>query len=162
MSAVVDSKSEAPSMSLSIWLGSTLALVLFGVVVWNRRRQRRVRSTLSTRSGSYVRPPKRAALPNASGVLIYINDDGSARELTETDKKYVDTEFSPLDGARPYIKSHYSQRTALGELRGYLQRTEVPDGVPIDPAPPESAARQQTPQTVADSISELILRHNRN
>jgi hypothetical protein len=146
-------------MSLSIWLGWTLALVLFGVVVWNRRRQRRVRSALSTRSGSYVRPPKRAVMPNASGVLVYINDDGSARELTETDKKYVDTEFSPLDGARPYIKSHYSQRTALGELLGYLPRT---DGAPIGPAPPESAARQQTPQTVADSISELILRHNRN
>jgi hypothetical protein len=148
-------------MSVTIWLGLTLALVLFGVFVWIWR-QRRVRSPLSTPSGSYARPPKRAAVPNASRALVYINDDGSARELTETDKKYVDTEFSPLDGARPYIKSHYSQRTALGELRGYLPRTEVPDGVPIDPAPPESAARRQTPQTVANSISELILRHNRN
>ena len=147
-------------MSVTIWLGWALALVLFGVFVWIRR-QRRARSTLSTPSGSYVRPPKRGAMPNASGVLVYINDDGSARELTETDKKYVDTEFSPLDGARPYIKSHYSQRTAVGEIRGYLPRTEVPGGVPIDPAPPESAA-QQTPQTVADSISELIRKHNRN
>jgi hypothetical protein len=148
-------------MSVTIWLGLILALVLFGVFVWIRR-QRRVRSPLSTPSGSYARPPKRAALPNASEVLVYINDDGSARELTETEKKYVDTEFSPLDGARPYIKSHYSQRTALGEIRGYLPRAEVPDGMPIDPAPPESTARQQTPQTVADSISELIRKHDRS
>jgi len=101
-------------------------------------------------------------MPNASKVLVYINDDGSARELTEADKKYVDTEFSPLDGARPYIKSHYSQRTALGEIRGYLPRTQVPDGVHIKPAPPESDPQQQTPQTVAESISELIAKHSRN
>lgn len=101
-------------------------------------------------------------MPNASEVLVYINDDGSARELTETDKEYIDTEFSPFDGARPHIKSHYSQRTAMGEIRGYLPRREVPDGVPIDPAPRESAGRKQTPQRVADSISELIRKQNRN
>jgi len=148
-------------MSVTIWLGWALALLLFGVFVL-LRRQRRFRSAFSTPSGSYVQPPKRAAMPNASRVLVYINNDGSARELTEMDKKYVDTEFSPFDGARPYIKSHYSQRTALGEIRGYLSRTEVPDGVPIDPAPPEIAVRPQTPQTVADSISELIRKHNPN
>src|SRR5689334_2156590 len=103
-----------------------------------------------------------AAMPNPSEELVHINDDGSARELTETEKKYVDTKFSPFDGARPYIKSHYSQRTALGEIRGYLPRREVPDGVPIDRAPPESTARPQTPQMVADSISELVRKHNRN
>jgi hypothetical protein len=59
-------------------------------------------------------------MPNASGVLVYINDDGSARALTEADKRYVDTEFSPLDGARPYIKSHYSEHTALGGNSGLL------------------------------------------
>jgi hypothetical protein len=101
-------------------------------------------------------------MPNASEVLVYINDDGSARELTEADKKYVDTEFSPLDGARPYIKSAYSERTALGETRGYLPRTEVPEGVLINPAPPESEPQHQTPQMVAGSISELIRKHCRD
>jgi hypothetical protein len=41
-------------------------------------------------------------------------------------------------------------------------RSTVPDGVPINPAPPENAPRQQTPQTVADSISELIRKRSRN
>ncbi len=101
-------------------------------------------------------------MPNASKVLVYINEDGSARELTEVDKRYVDTEFSPLDGARPYIKSHYSQRTALGEIRGYLPRSEVPEHVPINPAPSEDKLEQPTPQMVAESISEFIRKHNRN
>ena len=148
-------------MSIAIWVGWGLALVLFATSLWIRR-QRRLRSNFVTPSGLFVRPAKRAAMPNASKVLVYINDDGSARELTEADKKYVDTEFSPLDGARPYIKSHYSKRTALGEIRGYLPRTEVPEGVPINPAPPESEPQQQTPQTVAGSISELIRKHSRN
>jgi hypothetical protein len=123
-------------MGVTIWLGWVLTLVLFGFIVW-LRRQRHVRSASSTPSGSYVQLRKRAAMPNASRQLVYISNDGSARELTETEKQYVDSEFSPFDGARPYIKSHYSQRTAFGEIKGYLPRTEVPDGVPIDPAPPD-------------------------
>ena len=99
---------------------------------------------------------------NAGEVLVYVNEDGSVRELTEADKKYVDTEFSPLDGARPYVKSRYSQRTALGGIRGYLPRTEVPAGMPIDPAPSEDEPQPQTPQTVAESISELIRKHGQN
>jgi hypothetical protein len=87
-------------------------------------------------------------MPNPSEGLVYINEDGSVRELTEADKKYVDTEFSPFDGARPYIKLHYSQRTALGEIRGYLPREPEPE--------------QQTSQTVAESISELIRKHTQN
>ena len=39
-------------------------------------------------------------MPKLSEVLVYIDVDGSARELTEAEKKYVDTEFSPSDGAR--------------------------------------------------------------
>lgn len=148
-------------MSVAAAIGWGLAVVLLAASLW-MGRQRRRRAAFTTASGSVVRPPKRAAMPNASKVLVYINEDGSARELTEADKRYVDTEFSPLDGARPYIKSHYSQRTALGEIRGYLPRSEVPERVPIKPAPSEHELRQPTSQTVAESISELIRKHSRN
>jgi hypothetical protein len=148
-------------MSIAIGVGWALALILFAASLWIRR-QRRIRRTFSTRSGVVVQPLKRVAMPNASEVLVYINEDGSARELTEGDKKYVDTQFSPLDGARPYIKSRYFERTPLGGFRGYLPRTEVPKGMPINPAPPESAPQHQTPKMVADSISELIQKHSRN
>lgn len=49
-------------------------------------------------------------MPRPDEVLIWINDDGSASELGEADKKYVDTEFSPSDSARPYIKAGYHSR----------------------------------------------------
>lgn len=89
---------------------------------------------------------------------LHIENDGSARELTEAEKRYVDTEFSPFDGARPYLKSCCWQQNAWGELRGYLHRKEVPDGVPIDPAPTEGTP-QQTRQAAADAILEMIRTH---
>ena len=90
-----------------------------------------------------------------SEVLVWINDDGSAREITDAEKKYVDAEFSPFDGARPYIKSYYEQRNGWGKLSGYLQSTKLPKGMPINPAPLTSDP-PQTPQAVAESILELI------
>lgn len=101
-----------------------------------------------------------AVMPNAGGALVYVNEDGSVRELTEAEKKYVDTEFSPLDGARPYIKTRYEDRTAWG-IQGYLPRIQVPDGMFIHPAPPQNIPPLQTPQTVADSLVELVRKHGR-
>ena len=147
-------------MSIAIGIGWGLALVLFAVSLWARRR-RRIRNSFSTRSGRLVQPPKRSAMPNASEVLVYVNDDGSLRELSESEKTYVDTEFSPLDGARPHIKTGYEQRNGWGNLSGFLPRKDVPVGMPINPAPSETASRP-TPQTVADSISELIQKHSQN
>jgi hypothetical protein len=146
-------------MSVAIGIAWALALAFFAASLWIRR-QRRIRRTFTTPSGSIVRLPKRATTPNASEILVYINEDGSARELTQADKKYVDTEFSPLDGARPYVKSHYSQRTPLGEIRGYLPRTSVPRGMPIHPPPSDDEPQPSTPQAVADSISALIRKHS--
>ena len=142
-------------MSTAAWVGWTLALILVVVSLWLRRRRRR--NPFLTRSGTIARPPKVAVMPNASQVLIYVNDDGSARELNDAEKRYVDTEFSPLDGARPYVKSSYEQRTPLSEIRGYLPRAALPDGVPIHPAPPEPAP--PTARTAAESLSELIRKH---
>ena len=80
-------------MSVAIGIGWGLALVLLVVTLWVRP-QRRIRNSFSIRSGRLVQPPERPAMPNASEVLVYVNDDGSARELSETEKKYLDTEFS--------------------------------------------------------------------
>ena len=97
-----------------------------------------------------------------SEALVYVNEDGSVRELTEPEKKYVDTEFLPFDGARPYIKSHYQQRNGWGALQGFLQRDGVPDEVPIAPAPPTGPPQENTPRGVAESITELIRKSSRN
>lgn len=98
-------------------------------------------------------------MPKPSEALIWIDVDGSARELTDAEKGYVDTEFSPFDGARPYIKAQYRDRNGWGELSGYLLRTELPDSVPISPAPPPKPSEKKTPHAVAMEIAELIRKH---
>jgi hypothetical protein len=146
-------------MSIAIAIGWGIALVLCATSLWIRWR-RRSRNPFTTRSGAIVNLPKMAVAPNAGDALVYVNEDGSVRELTEAERKYVDTEFSPLDGARPYVKSSYLDRTAWG-IQGYLLRTQVPDGVSIQPAPPQNAPQSQTPQAVADSLVELVRKHGR-
>jgi hypothetical protein len=84
----------------------------------------------AAQKGNYGR-----AAPKPSEVLVRIGVDGLVWELTDTEKKYVDTEFSPFDGARPYIKSEYRQRTAIGALDGFIDREKLPDGIPVNPAP---------------------------
>lgn len=94
-----------------------------------------------------------------SEVLIWIDGNGAARELTDAEKAYVDAEFSPFDGARPFIKTRYRDHNGWGELSGYLPRTEVPDSVPISPASPAKQPEEKTPQAVAKEIAELIRKH---
>ncbi len=67
--------------------------------------------------------------------VVYVEDDGSVRELTDDEKEYVDTKFSPFDSARPYFKAHYEDRLPDGSIRGFLHRDEVPDGMPIKLTP---------------------------
>jgi hypothetical protein len=68
-----------------------------------------------------------------SEALVRIDVDGSLWELTDAEKRYVDTAFSPFDGARPYIKSDYQERTALGAINGFIDRKKVPSDIPINP-----------------------------
>ena len=88
-------------MSLAIGISWGLALFLIGVSLWVRR-QRRIRSTFTRPSGSIVRPAKRAATPNASDLSTSMRTV-QFESLPKLTRKYVGTEFSPLDGARPYI-----------------------------------------------------------
>jgi len=146
-------------MSVAAAVAWTLAIMLFAVSVWLRRQRRR-----RSRRPSIVPPlrPGGSAAPKPSEALVWINADGTARELTAAEKNYVDTEFSPFDGARPYIKSRYAQRNGWGELSGYVQRKEVPDGIPISPAPPDAPVVGYTPQQAADAIRDLIRKHHPN
>jgi hypothetical protein len=145
-------------MSITIAVAWGLVLVLCAGSFWIRRRGRG-QNPFTTRSGKIVNPPKRAAVPNAA-TLVYVNEDGSVRELTVAEKIYVETEFSPLDGARPYIKSSYWDRTAWG-IQGYLPRAELPGSMFIHPAP-QTGSEPQTAQAVAGSLSELIRKHGRS
>ena len=65
--------------------------------------------------------------------FVWVEDDGSVRELTADECAYLNTEFHPGDGARPYIKRWYVSRTPDDRLSGFLLRSEVPRGAAIRP-----------------------------
>jgi hypothetical protein len=83
---------------------------------------------------------------------IYVNADGSARELHAGERQYLETEFHGADGGRPYIKSRYAQRDGWGEISGYLKRSKLPRGVAVAPAPADDPSR---PRTRAQEIAFL-------
>jgi hypothetical protein len=87
-----------------------------------------------------------------SEALVWIEADGSARELTERQKKHVDAEYSPFDGARPFIKTSYEQVNALGDRSGYVARTALPAGIVVGPAPAEKAS----PMTPAEAAADIL------
>ena len=64
---------------------------------------------------------------------VYVNNDGSARELDEDEIEYLSTEFFGGDGNRPYIKLDYGERTPDGKLHGYLLRRRLPRRIQIEP-----------------------------
>jgi len=62
---------------------------------------------------------------------VYVNSDGSARELTADEQVYLNTEFSGGDGARPYIKFRYESLTPDGRISGFLERRQLPAKIKI-------------------------------
>jgi hypothetical protein len=72
---------------------------------------------------------------------VYVNADGTARELHPNEQQYLQSEFRPGDGAAPYVKCSYSERNGWGELTGYLKRSKLPHGTHIQEAPTEDPSR---------------------
>ncbi len=58
--------------------------------------------------------------------FVYVNEDGSVREVTVLEKLYLQTKYSGGDGDRPYIKSKYSEKDGWGKLSGFCYRTAIP------------------------------------
>jgi len=65
---------------------------------------------------------------------VYVESDGSVRELQEDEISYLKEEFDPGDGARPYIKHSYTQLTPDGKVHGFIKRAKVPAHIRIRPA----------------------------
>ena len=68
---------------------------------------------------------------------VYVNDDGSVRELHPSERLYLETLFNPFDGSVPYIKDSYNQKNGWGSLRGYCHRSKIPSDIEILNAPLE-------------------------
>jgi hypothetical protein len=72
---------------------------------------------------------------------VYVNADGTARELHPSERRWLATEFKGGDGAAPSIKSSYEERNGWHELTGYVERSLLPEGVAIHDAPAEDPIR---------------------
>lgn len=62
---------------------------------------------------------------------VYVELDGSVRELYQDEKDYLLEEFHPSDGGRPYIKRNYNQLTPDNKIDGFLERRKVPKEIRI-------------------------------
>jgi hypothetical protein len=83
---------------------------------------------------------------------IYINADGTARELHPNERAWLETEYTLGDGAAPHVKDSYDDRNGWSELNGYLARAALPTGTPVGDAP---AADPRRPMSRADTIAWL-------
>ena len=68
--------------------------------------------------------------------FVYVNQDGSIRELSQDEREYLSQDFYPSDSGRPYIKSSYDSQDGWGSISGFLPRTRVPPGVVVEPVNP--------------------------
>lgn len=73
--------------------------------------------------------------------FVYVNQDGSVRELSPAEQTYLLKEFSGADSGRPYIKSSYKSRDGWGSLSGFIERHKVPARAKISPVHPDFDAR---------------------
>ena len=69
---------------------------------------------------------------------VFVENDGSVRELHLEERKYLETPFSPFDGGRPYIKEDYESRDGWKSIKGFCPRAKIPDGIHIAGAPDDS------------------------
>lgn len=72
---------------------------------------------------------RRASEPGYDYIMVL--EDGGAREVTPGEQQYLETEFSPADGARPYIKFRYESLDGRGSVAGFLRRRQLPSEIPI-------------------------------
>ena len=66
---------------------------------------------------------------------VYVEEDGSARELTADEREYLQEPFLPYDGGRPYVKRSYGQRDGAGRMCGFCARKSLPRMVRESVAP---------------------------
>jgi hypothetical protein len=62
---------------------------------------------------------------------VFIQEDGTVRELNHEEEVYLIERFHPADGNRPYIKYRYGQRSPRGEMSGFILRRRIPQHISI-------------------------------
>jgi hypothetical protein len=79
---------------------------------------------------------------------VYVNEDGSARELQKRERQYLETPFLGPDGGRPYVKWRYRQKNGWGDVSGFLKRSRLPKKIGVSVAPAEDPCRDSKAETI--------------
>lgn len=63
--------------------------------------------------------------------FVFVEDDGTVRELYFDEVRYLEEPFGPGEKARPSIKKRYDERNSEGKLSGFILRRRVPKEIEI-------------------------------
>jgi hypothetical protein len=85
---------------------------------------------------------------------VYVNKDGTVRELRPKERDYLETPFHPCDGGRPYTKDRYDDKDGWGEIKGFCRRSATPQYICGSEAP----AEDPTESAAAKDMIELYQR----
>ncbi len=80
---------------------------------------------------------------------VYVESDGTARELHFGEREYLETPYHQADGGRPYVKRGYEARDGWGDLAGFYLRAQLPQGTAVGSAPTDNPSKPM-------SESELV------
>lgn len=86
---------------------------------------------------------------------VFVNKDGSVRELHPEERKYLETPFPPFDGGRPYVKMDYESRDGWKSVEGFCLRSKIPKGLVIADAPNNNPRPPMSQVSKADLIESL-------
>ena len=73
---------------------------------------------------------------NNADEFVYVNQDGSVRELSRDEREYLSRYFLPGDSGRPYIKTSYKSQDGWGSISGFLPRKRLPRRILVEPVNP--------------------------
>lgn len=62
---------------------------------------------------------------------VWVDEIGNVRELSPSEKEFLETPFLPGDGGAPSTKSDYQQKNGWGNLRGFCRRSKIPEEIVI-------------------------------
>ena len=88
-----------------------------------------------------ARRPQSRRSSDPGFAFVYMNQDGSVRELSPAEKTYLSEEFSGGDSGRPYVKNNHKSRDGWGSLSGFIERRDVPAQIKVSLVHPDFDAR---------------------
>lgn len=75
--------------------------------------------------------------------FVYVNQDGTARELSPAERTYLSTVFEGADSGRPSVKMSYESRDGWGSQSGFIERHRVPSRIVIEQVNPDYDALEK-------------------